>query len=107
MPTKRTFFLCTGQIVPLELLVRYPDSHIIGEPRHVKIEGVQMTAMAMYESPISTTDVYLISSKNKSMMRIRSWEIFALGIRCKICGKSQRWVVDKAHLKRLAACQSY
>lgn len=96
MATKRKFFLCTGQIVPLDLLVRYPDSHIIGEPRKVMLDGVSVLALALYENPISTKDVYLLARPlKKSPIRIRSWEIFALGISCRTCGKSQRWQIDK------------
>ncbi|KAA0259810.1 MAG: hypothetical protein EDM79_19200 [Chloroflexi bacterium] len=52
-PTKRRFFLCTGQCVVYEDLHKYAGSHILGELRRMTDEGRRVTALALYETPVS------------------------------------------------------
>lgn len=89
-PTKRRFFLCTGQCVVYEDLHKYAGSHILGELRRMTDEGRRVTALALYETPVSARvvppvrpvilvhiigDARLIRCRYDSCHRSQRWEI--------------------------------
>lgn len=90
---KRRFLLCTGQCVYHEDVYKYADSHIIGELRYVTDEGRKVTALALYETPVSSGVVPPIAP---------SIIVYIVGdarmIKCRFagCNRSQRWELGRA-----------
>ncbi len=86
--------------MPFDLLHRYPRSHIIGDLRHVTDEGRKVTALAAYET--------LVSSRNApvGLPPIRV-EIIgdARRIKCTCCQHRDRWEIGKPAF--LALMQRY
>lgn len=95
---KRRFLLCTGQCVDYEDVYKYADSHIIGELRYVTDEGRKVTALALYETPVSAGEVPPIAP---------SIIVYIVGdarmIKCRFagCNRSQRWEIGKAAFEQL------
>jgi hypothetical protein len=89
--TPRRFFLCSGQAVTVEQLVRYPQSHILGELRYVNDEGRRVTALALYEQSVSTVH------GAPSLSRPVRAEIIgdARKIQCTLCEHVERWEIGK------------
>jgi hypothetical protein len=89
----RRFFLCTGQCVEYKDLYKFPQSHILGELRYVTDEGRRVTALALYEIPVSATEVPPL--KPSIIVHIVG---DARMIRCRFadCTKSQRWELGRA-----------
>lgn len=87
----RRFFLCTGQIVTAEKLVRFAHSHIIGELRVLADEGKKVTALAVYDCSVPVVQVPL------EVPAIRV-EIIgdARRIQCTCCDRHERWEISKA-----------
>ena len=92
-PRERRFFLCTGQSVQYKDLYKYADSHIIGELRYLTDEGRRVTALALYETPVSAAQV------PPTMPNII---VHIIGdarlIKCRHagCTRSQRWEIGRA-----------
>lgn len=92
-PKERRFFLCTGQCVKYSDLHNYPDSHILGELRYVTDESRQVSALALFETPVSAVTVpplkpvivaYIIGDAR--MIKCRYGD----------CAKLQRWELGRA-----------
>ena len=111
MPSKpareRKYFLCSGQCVLAQDLRNYPDSHVLGDLRVVMDEGEKVTALAVYERPVSTQQAF-----NPEIMAIRVWLIGdARGLRCALCGhggreRRQRWELGTSGYKALVKRRS-
>lgn len=97
-PTKRRFFLCTGQCVVYEDLHKYAGSHILGELRRMTDEGRRVTALALYEKSVPANEVPPV---NPEIV------MFVIGdgrrIRCRHkvgtperCSHEQRWELGRA-----------
>lgn len=96
-PTERRFFLCTGHVVrPSELYKnqeKHKDAHILGELRYMTDEGRKVTALALYETPVSAMTVPPV----KPVILV-----YIIGdarlIKCRYadCTKSQRWELGRA-----------
>lgn len=92
-PTERRFFLCTGQCVAYKDLYKYADSHIIGELRYMTDEGRRVTALALYETPVSASEVPPVAPVIV---------VHIIGdarlIKCRHagCTRSQRWELGRA-----------
>lgn len=91
--SERRFFLCTGHCVTYKDLYKHSDSHILGELRYLTDEGRKVTALALYEMPVSADQVpplkpgiiaYIIGD--------------ARMIKCRYadCTRSQRWEISRA-----------
>jgi len=97
-PKERRFFLCTGQCVKYSDLHKYPESHILGELRYVTDESRQVTALALYETPVSAVTVPPL----KPVI-----VVYIIGdarlIKCRFadCTKLQRWEIGKAAFEQL------
>lgn len=97
-PTLKRYFLCTGQIVPLEKLHEHPNAHIIGHLIYLTDEGRKVTALALWEKPAPTDTV------PPMMPEIVTHLIGdARNIRCRyvktdgqVCGRMERWEIGKA-----------
>jgi hypothetical protein len=94
MPLRqRRFFLCNGKCVDYDKLHEHPTSHIIGELRYVTDEGRKVTALALYETPVSSGVVPPIAP---------SIIVYIVGdarmIKCRFagCNRSQRWELGRA-----------
>lgn len=91
-PTKRRFFLCTGEIVYYDDLYKYPASHILGELRYLTDEGRRVTAMAMWDMPVSAK---IVPPLKPAIM------VYLIGdarlIRCRFegCENQQRWEIGQ------------
>lgn len=94
-PAVRRFFLCTGQCVAYKDLHKYPDSHILGDLRYLTDEGRRVTALALYETPVSAAtvppvrpvilvhiigDARLIKCRFAGCTKSQRWELGRLGI---------------------------
>lgn len=94
-PSERRFFLCTGQCVTYKDLYKYPESHILGELRYLTDEGRRVTALALYETPVSAAqvppvtpvivvhiigDARLIKCRHAGCTRYQRWELGKAGI---------------------------
>lgn len=92
-PTERRFFLCTGQCVSYKDLYKYPESHILGELRHITDEGRRVTSLALYEKPVFAGTVPPV--KPVIIVHIIG---DARQIKCRYagCDKSQRWELGRA-----------
>ncbi len=92
-PSERRFFLCTGQCVAYKDLHKHPESHILGELRYVTDEGRKVTALALYEMPVSAGTVPPV----KPVIIVHIIGDARL-IKCRIagCTKSQRWELGRA-----------
>ena len=92
-PHALRFFLCTGQSVQYKDLYKYADSHIIGELRYLTDEGRRVTALALYETPVSAAQVPPMTPK--IIVHIIG---DARLIKCRHagCTRSQRWELGRA-----------
>ena len=90
---ERRFFLCTGQSVKYSDLHKYADSHILGELRYITDEGRRVTALALYETPVSAVTVPPV----KPVIVVHIIGDARL-IKCRYadCTKSQRWEIGRA-----------
>lgn len=92
-PNERRFFLCTGQCVKTTDLHKYPDRHILGDLRYMTDERRRVTALALWETPVSAGTVPPL----KPVILV-----YIIGdarlIKCRYagCGKSQRWELGRA-----------
>jgi len=97
-PSRRKYFLCTGEAVDADYLCKHPHSHIIGELRPIMDDERRVTALARWEVSISTcavipvkpdVDVYLIGD--------------ARGIKCRYpgCKNVERWEIGQAAFMQL------
>lgn len=97
-PNERRFFLCTGQCVVYKDLYKYPQSHILGELRYVTDEERKVTALALYEMPVSAAEVPPVSP---------TIIVHIIGdarmIKCRYlnCEKTQRWELGRAAFEQL------
>lgn len=92
-PTERRFFLCTGQCVAYKDLYKYPKSHILGELRHITDEGRRVTALALYETPVSADSVPPV----KPVITVHIiGDARLIKCRCADCTNSQRWEIGRA-----------
>ena len=91
-PTERRFFLCTGQCVAYKDLHKYTDSHILGELRYLTDEKRKVTALALYETPVSAGTVPPL----KPVIIVHIIGDARL-IKCRYadCTKSQRWEIGR------------
>ncbi len=110
----RRFFLCSGQAVTADLLKEYPDSHIIGELRHVwDKEGdteTRVTALALYEkslpvgaAPTELPDVRvdIIGDARRIKCTYPSCETVQNCEKIQRCENVQRWNIGKAAFLQL------
>lgn len=103
MPSRpaRRFFLCTGQCVTsndiYKDMTRFSRSHIIGELRYVTYEGRKVTALAIYEKPVSAVTVPPVSPV------IVDYTLLSPIIKCRFpyCTRSQRWEIGKSGMLAL------
>ena len=93
LKTTRKFFLCTGECVPGDQLASYPSSHIIGELCYVLDEGQRVSALAVYEKSLPSSNVPPVETE----IRV---EIIgdARRIKCRYpnCYHYKRWMIGKA-----------
>lgn len=94
----RKFVLCTGQAVTLENLQQHPGAHIIGEIHYMPEEGVNVSALAVYERSRSVADV----PASRPPIRV---EIIgdARNIHCTCCHKRRRWEMSRTAISVLIA----
>jgi hypothetical protein len=87
----RLFFLCTGQAVGVDWLLKHPDSHIIGELVRVMFDETIVTALAYYNVSLP------VISPPEKMPPVRM-EIVgdAMNITCTCCKRRARWLIGKA-----------
>jgi len=91
--SERRFFLCSGQCVAYRDLHKYSGSHIVGELRYLSDERRRVTALALYETPVPTTEVPPVKP---------AVLVYIIGdarlIRCRYagCTRSQRWEIGRA-----------
>lgn len=107
-PSERRFFLCTGQCVRQSDLYKdaekYADSHILGELRYITDEGRKVTALALYETPVSAGTVPPVKP---------GIIVYIVGdarlIKCRYadCTKSQRWELGRAGFLSLMERMGY
>lgn len=92
-PRPIRYFLCTGQCVKYEDLIKYPDSHIIGHLCTLNDEGKQLTALARWEVSTPTIRVPPLQPLIDCMF-IGD----ARNIRCRFpgCEHKERWEIGKA-----------
>lgn len=106
--TERRFFLCTGQCVrPSELYKnteKYAHSHILGELRSLTDEGRKVTALALYETPVSALTVPPV----KPVITVHIIGDARL-INCRFadCTNSQRWEIGRAGFLSLMERMGY
>jgi len=103
-PTERRFFLCTGQCVSYKDLHKYADSHILGELRYLTDEKRKVTALALYEMPVSAGTVPPV----KPVIIVHIIGDARL-IKCRYadCTKSQRWELGRAGFLSLMERMGY
>lgn len=103
-PAVRKFFLCTGQCVKYADLHEYAESHILGELRYMTDEGRRVTALALYETPVSASQVPPVAPK--IIVHIIG---DARLIKCRYagCTKSQRWELGRAGFLALMERMGY
>lgn len=97
MPTsERRFFLCNEKCVAYKDLHLYKDTHILGELRYLTDEGVRVTALALYATPVPADEVPPV--RPEIIVHIIG---DARLIRCKPHGKVLRWEIGKSAFKQL------
>lgn len=96
-PTERRFFLCTGQCVAYKDLYKYPKSHILGELRYVTYESRSVTALAIYEKPVSAATVPPVNPV------IVDYTLVSPIVKCRYadCTRVQRWEIGKSGMLAL------
>lgn len=93
-PRPRRFFLCNRKIVEESDLHLYPEAHILGDLRYMTDEGQQVVAFALWDEPVSATQVPPLAPV------IRQCTIGdARLILCMVCKKTERWEQSEKSLK--------
>lgn len=96
MPPSRRFMLCTGECIPAEQLLNYPESHIIGELYYMMYKNRKITLLALYELPRETNIQF------DPDQIIRCYSIGeAIRIRCAKCKRFTNWGNNHLALSRL------
>lgn len=114
IPKERRFFLCTGQCVKASDLHKYSGNHIIGDLRYMTDEGRRVTALALWETPVSVEtipplkpvdvayiigDARLIRCRYAECRRIQRWEIGRAGVLALMdrLGLQERYLEAESH----------
>lgn len=97
-PSRRKFFLCTGEAVEVDYLCKHPHSHIIGELRPVMDDERRVTALARWDVSISTCAVIPVKPEIDGYMLGdgRSWKCRYPG-----CERRWRWDIGRAAMLTL------
>ena len=91
----RKFMLCTGQVLKIDELINFPNSHIIGEIRLIGMfnQKRKFTSLALYEVSLPVKDV------PESLPEIRGDVIGdMLHIKCTLCRHRRQWQSTRATL---------
>lgn len=96
-PIEQRYFLCTGQCVTYKDLYKYAGSHILGELRYVTFESRRVTALAIYETPVSAGTVPPVNPV------IVDYTLVSPIVKCRFgdCKRTQRWEIGKSGMLAL------